>query len=287
MGKNDRPLVLGSTSPYRRELLGRLGLPFEVAAPGVDEAALPGERPAQTALRLAEAKARAVAARYGDALVIGSDQVADCDGAPVGKPGDRQRAIAQLRRLSGRTVVFHTGVALVDARSGRCRSDLVDVASTFRVLATLLEPTYGEVAIAGLDILERPITEGSHSLEQLQTGDLRAEISAAALDQLMCAKAAAVFLWTAVFARSTWKYRERAYRYVYLDAGHMAAQLSLAAVAQGLGSCPIAAFYDGEVNEILGVDGESEGIVYMTAVGRPSRPFGSKEDVRHTGRPKE
>lgn len=134
MGKNDRPLVLGSTSPYRRELLGRLGLPFEVAAPGVDEAALPGERPAQTALRLAEAKARAVAARYGDALVIGSDQVADCDGTPVGKPGDRQRAIAQLRRLSGRTVVFHTGVALVDARSGRCRSDLVDVASTFRVL---------------------------------------------------------------------------------------------------------------------------------------------------------
>lgn len=134
MGKNDRPLVLGSTSPYRRELLGRLGLPFEVAAPGVDEAALPGERPAQTALRLAEAKARAVAARYGDALVIGSDQVADCDGTPVGKPGGRQRAIAQLRRLSGRTVVFHTGVALFDARSGRCRSDLVDVASTFRVL---------------------------------------------------------------------------------------------------------------------------------------------------------
>lgn len=134
MEKDGRPLVLGSTSRYRRELLERLGLGFETAAPDVDEAPLPGERPAQTALRLAEAKARAVAGRYGDALVIGSDQVADCDGAPIGKPGDRARAVAQLRRLSGRTVVFHTGVALVDARSGRCHRELVDVASTFRAL---------------------------------------------------------------------------------------------------------------------------------------------------------
>jgi septum formation protein len=134
MGKNPPPLVLGSTSRYRRALLDRLGLPFEVAAPGVDEAALPGERPAVTALRLAEAKARAVASRYADALVIGSDQVADCDGRPVGKPGDRARAFEQLRALSGRTVVFHTGLALVDAASGRCHRELVDVASTFRTL---------------------------------------------------------------------------------------------------------------------------------------------------------
>jgi septum formation protein len=134
MGKNPPPLVLGSTSRYRRALLDRLGLPFEVAAPGVDEAALPGERPAMTALRLAEAKARAVASRYADALVIGSDQVADCDGRPVGKPGDRARAFEQLRALSGRTVVFHTGLALVDAASGRCHRELVDVASTFRTL---------------------------------------------------------------------------------------------------------------------------------------------------------
>lgn len=134
MGKPPPPLVLGSTSRYRRALLERLGLPFEVAAPDVDETALPGERPAQTALRLAEAKARAVAGRYADALVIGSDQVADCDGRPVGKPGDRARAIEQLRALSGRTVVFHTGVALVDAASGRCHRELVDVASTFRTL---------------------------------------------------------------------------------------------------------------------------------------------------------
>lgn len=135
MGNGDRRLVLGSTSRYRRALLERFGVPFDVAAPDVDETPQPGERPAQTALRLSEAKARAVAARYADALVIGSDQVADCDGSPVGKPGDRERAFAQLRTLSGRTVVFHTGVALVDARSGRCRSELVDVASTFRTLS--------------------------------------------------------------------------------------------------------------------------------------------------------
>lgn len=127
-------LVLASTSRYRRMLLERLGCPFEVASPGIDEAPLPGEPPAATASRLAEAKARAVVGRYQDALVIGSDQVAELDGRAVGKPVDHADAIAQLRAASGRTVVFHTGVALVDAASGRCRSRLVDVASTFRVL---------------------------------------------------------------------------------------------------------------------------------------------------------
>ena len=140
MGNVDRPLVLASTSRYRRTLLERLGWPFEVAAPGVDEAALPGEEAGQVALRLAEAKARAVAARYVDALVIGSDQVADCNGRHVGKPGTRDGALAQLRLLSGQTVIFHTGVALVDARSGRCHAARVDVASTLRTL------TDGEIA---------------------------------------------------------------------------------------------------------------------------------------------
>jgi septum formation protein len=132
---NGRRLVLGSTSRYRQALLARLGLPFEVAAPGIDEAALAGETPAETALRLSEAKARAVASRFEHALVIGSDQVADCAGRPVGKPGDRAHAIDELRALSGKTVVFHTGVAVVDTASGRCQSDLIDVASTFRVLS--------------------------------------------------------------------------------------------------------------------------------------------------------
>ncbi len=142
MGNADRPLVLASTSRYRRGLLERLGCPFLVAAPGVDEAAGAGEGAGAVALRLAEAKARAVAAHYDDALVIGSDQVADCDGRHVGKPGNRDGALAQLRLLSGQTVIFHTGVALVDARSGRCHVELVDVASTFRVLTEAEIVTY-------------------------------------------------------------------------------------------------------------------------------------------------
>jgi SagB-type dehydrogenase family enzyme len=151
-----------------------------------------------------------------------------------------------------------------------------------------LEPGLYHYRVAGLDILERPIAEGSHSLELLRAGDLRAEISGAALDQGLCGKAGATFIYTAVFARSEWKYRERSYRYFYLDAGHMAAQLSLAAVAQGLGTCQIAAFYDKELNDLVGVDGQSEGSLYLTAVGRPSRPIRSGDpDPRHTARPKE
>lgn len=128
------PLILGSTSPYRRELLARLGIPFSVAAPGIDESSEPGERPADTALRLAAAKARTVAHRHADALVIGSDQVADCAGRAIGKPQDRARAIAELGRLSGQTVVFHTGLALIHAPSGRIQTALVPVTSRFRTL---------------------------------------------------------------------------------------------------------------------------------------------------------
>ena len=133
--ESGRPLVLGSTSRYRRELLARLRLPFEVDAPDVDETPLPGELPVATALRLSEAKARAVAVRYEDALVIGSDQVADCDGRAVSKPGDRANAQRELRALSGRSIVFHTGLALVDAATGRCQREMVDVVSVFRALA--------------------------------------------------------------------------------------------------------------------------------------------------------
>jgi septum formation protein len=130
-----RTLVLASTSRYRRALLSQLGLPFVVASPAVDEAPLPGEMPVQTALRLAEAKARSVAREHPGALVIGSDQVADCDGRAVGKPVDHADAVAQLTALSGRTVVFHTGLALLDAAAGTCRTAMVDVRSTFRDLA--------------------------------------------------------------------------------------------------------------------------------------------------------
>jgi SagB-type dehydrogenase family enzyme len=109
----------------------------------------------------------------------------------------------------------------------------------------------------------------THELEQLRQGDYRLEVASAALDQTMAAQASVVFVWTAVFGRSKWKYRQRAYRYVYLDAGHIAANVALGAVALGLGSCQVGALYDDEANALLGVDGEEESTIYMTVVGRP------------------
>jgi MAF protein len=139
-----RALVLASASPYRKALLERLGLPFTVATPAIDESPRPGEAPADTAVRLAEAKAREVAAAHPDALIVGSDQVADFQGAAIGKPRDRGDALAQLRAMQGQTIVFHTGLALFDARSGRCRRALVDVASTFRQLGDAALEAYLE-----------------------------------------------------------------------------------------------------------------------------------------------
>ena len=130
----NRFLVLASTSRYRRQLMERLGLPFVVATPHVNETPIDGEAPAATASRLAAAKARAVAAGHADALIIGSDQVADCDGVAVSKPGDHATAMAQLAAQSGRTIVFHTAVALFDSRSGVMSAELVNVESTFRTL---------------------------------------------------------------------------------------------------------------------------------------------------------
>ncbi len=137
-----RPLVLASTSRYRRALLARLGVPFVAVAPDADETPLAGETARETAVRLSEAKARSVAAAHPGALIIGSDQVAECDGRPVGKPGGHDGAVAQLAALSGKTVIFHTGLALLDAKSGQCRSALVDVRSTFRELASAEIETY-------------------------------------------------------------------------------------------------------------------------------------------------
>ncbi|MFZ5538778.1 MAG: Maf family nucleotide pyrophosphatase [Pseudomonadota bacterium] len=127
-------IVLASTSPYRRELLQRLRLPFEVLAPRVDEAALAAESPRATALRLARAKADEVAARTADALVIGSDQVADVEGAALSKPGSHEAALDQLERMQGRTIVFHTALAVVDAARGRALVDCVPTSVRFRRL---------------------------------------------------------------------------------------------------------------------------------------------------------
>ena len=130
-----RTVVLGSTSRYRRELLSRLHLPFEVAAPEVDETPQAGESPRDLALRLALAKARAVAARHPGAVVIGSDQVADLAGEPLGKPGTHERAVRQLQRMRGQTVVFQTALAVVCIETGFEQVDLAPVRVKFRDLS--------------------------------------------------------------------------------------------------------------------------------------------------------
>ena len=127
-----RRLVLASTSRYRRELLGRLGLPFEVLAPDADESPLPGEAPADLALRLALLKARSV--RVANALVIGSDQAAALEGRLIGKPGSHEAAVRQLRELSGRTADFHTAVCLLDSSTNTVESRVVACRVTFRPL---------------------------------------------------------------------------------------------------------------------------------------------------------
>ena len=137
-----RRLVLGSTSRYRRELMQRLCIPFDVAAPDVDETPQDGESPHDLACRLALAKARAVAALHPDAVVIGSDQVADLDGEPLGKPGTHERAVAQLRRMRGRTVVFQTAVAVVCQNTGFAQTDLAAVRVVFRNLSDAEIETY-------------------------------------------------------------------------------------------------------------------------------------------------
>ena len=134
-------LILASTSPYRRELLKRLQLPFEVASPQVDETPLSGEAPRALARRLARAKAEAVAALNPAAIVIGSDQVAELDGTPVGKPGTAERARAQLAQASGRTVSFHTAVAI--ARPGGAPLEHTDLTRVrFRALSAATIASY-------------------------------------------------------------------------------------------------------------------------------------------------
>ena len=129
-----RKLILGSTSPYRRELLSRLRIPFDVAAPDVDETPQPHETPKQLACRLAMSKARAVAAQFPTCVVIGSDQVADLEGLALGKPGHHERAVTQLQQMRGKVVIFQTAVAVVCLETGFEQMDLAQVKVKFRDL---------------------------------------------------------------------------------------------------------------------------------------------------------
>jgi septum formation protein len=155
-----RPLILASSSIYRRALLERLRMPFVTVSPHLDESALNGEPPGDTALRLAHAKARAVAATHHPALIIGSDQVADLDGMALGKPGNHGNAALQLRQMSGNSVVFHTAICLLDAASGRYQLENVPSAVHFRDLS--------EAQIENYLRLEQPYDcAGSAKIESL------------------------------------------------------------------------------------------------------------------------
>ena len=157
---DSRRIVLASTSPYRRALLERLRLPFEVKAPAVDEAALPDEPARATALRLAQAKARTVARSFRDALIIGCDQVAVLDGTCLGKPGNHQNAVAQLTAMRGKEVLFHTALALLNTESG--------VMQTAEVPTTVRFRAYSDREIEHYLELERPYDcTGSARIEGL------------------------------------------------------------------------------------------------------------------------
>ena len=142
LASSGRPLILGSTSRYRKELLTRLRIPFETASPDVDETPHSNESPKDLALRLALAKARAVALKYPEAVVIGSDQVADLEGIPLGKPGNHANAILQLQRMRGKTVIFQTALSVVCIATGYERTDLAEVKVKFRDLSDAEIETY-------------------------------------------------------------------------------------------------------------------------------------------------
>lgn len=138
--------------------------------------------------------------------------------------------------------------------------------------AGALYPVETYLIVNNVDDLEKALYHYNievHALEELKTGDFGGKMVHAALEQKMCINAQLVLIWTAVFERSKWKYAQRAYRYVYLEAGHMAQNLAVAAAGIGLGSCQIGAFFDDEVNQILGVDGEEESAIYLSVIGHP------------------
>ena len=206
--------------------------------------------------------------RYPEAPKIVLSEPASEGGAPVWELLRRRRSERRFQNVSLKASELSQ---LLWAAQGVTRRDgSVD----FRTApsAGALYPVETYLAIHDVESIEPGIYHYDvehHQLEQLRVGDFRAEIARAALDQRMAARANVVFVWTAVFGRSKWKYKQRAYRYVYLDAGHIAQNLALAAVALGLGSCQIAALYDEEANDLLGVDGVEESTIYMTVVGRP------------------
>jgi len=187
-------IILASSSAYRRELLARLHLPFGVDVPDIDESPRPGETPAATALRLAREKAAAVAARHPGALVIGSDQVATLDDEQIGKPGNHANALAQLQKMRGREVVFHTALCLWDGRNNTHQLEDVQTVVRFRDLPDAeldaylrIEQPYDCAGSAknealGIAILERIDSSDPTALTGLPLIALTAMLRAAGVD---------------------------------------------------------------------------------------------------------
>ena len=204
---------------------------------------------------------------YPDALKVKLPKPAGAGGMPIWEAVGKRRSVRDFRSSSLRAADLSQ---LLWASQGVTRV-MGEYALRSAPSAGALYPVETYLSVQMVEGIEAGIYHygvREHELDLLRTGDFRAAVAEAALDQGFLAEAAVVFAWTAVFARSKWKYKERAYRYVYLDAGHIAQNVALAAVALGLGSCQIAALYDDEVNAVLGVDGKEESILYMTALGR-------------------
>ncbi|MDI6796887.1 MAG: SagB/ThcOx family dehydrogenase [Desulfatibacillaceae bacterium] len=196
-------------------------------------------------------------------------------------PKEPQKALSLARTLAGRSSIRRFSQKALDKET---LSFLVWATAGIRGIAGghafrtapsagALYPVETYLAVSRVNEIEPGIYHYNvkeHSLEQLGQGDFGRAVAAAALDQRMCLSSAVTFIFSAIFQRSKWKYRQRAFRYIYLDAGHMGQNLALAAAGMGLGTCAIGAIYDDEANAILDLDGKEESVIYMTVCGHPA-----------------
>ncbi len=205
--------------------------------------------------------------QYPDALRLALPQPDTQDGPPLWQSIQHRRSVRRYQAaplsMAELSQLIWAGQGIT-ARHGQIQLRAAPSAGALYPVETYLAVHHVDGLGCGVYHYNVPL----HALELLRSGDYRRSTAAAALDQQIAATAAVVFVWTGVFGRSKWKYKQRAYRYVYLDAGHIAQNVALAAVGMGLGSCQVAALYDDEANELVGVDGEDESVVYMTTVGR-------------------
>ena len=205
---------------------------------------------------------------YPGARRVELPQFGDMETMPLAEAIAKRRSI---RLYSGEPLTGNALSFLLWAATGIGREERGNVYRTAPSAGALYPiETYLVVqGVTGIDPGIYHYAVKDHVLEELKQGQYAHDITQAALGQKMCLNAAVVFVWTAIFYRSKWKYKQRAYRYIYLDAGHMAENLALAATSIGLGTCQIGALFDGEVNDIVGVGGSDESVIYMSVVGHP------------------